>query len=144
MFMVKITSNKGFTLLELILVVIVIGILATLAVPQFTDLAEKARAAEAINTIGAIKTAQDLYKIETNSYTSTIGDLSVTVPTSGATTYWTYSLEAGANATEWGTIAVRSSKKAPTSPPQGQNITMSWNDSTGSTWSGDHKGRPAN
>ena len=46
-------NKKAFTLLELLMVVIIIGILATLAVPQYQNFREKAIAAEAIRICGA-------------------------------------------------------------------------------------------
>ena len=46
-------NNKAFTLLELIIVVLIIGILATWAMPQYEKFREKAIAVEAINIIRA-------------------------------------------------------------------------------------------
>jgi len=59
--------NAGFTMLELIMVIIIIGVLAALAVPQYVSFVEKARAAEAINYIGAIKSAEIAYAAENSS-----------------------------------------------------------------------------
>jgi len=53
--------KKGFTLLELLIVVIIIGILATVALPQYTTTIEKARSAEAVINVGAIRLALDRY-----------------------------------------------------------------------------------
>lgn len=78
--------KKGFTLLELIIVVIIIGILVSLAIPKFTGTVEKAKCAEALGVMDALKGAQMRYKAENGSYTSnclvasTDLDTSYTVP----------------------------------------------------------------
>ena len=53
--------KKGFTLLEILIVVIIIGILASIALPQYTATIEKARSGEAIINIGSIRVALDRY-----------------------------------------------------------------------------------
>ena len=61
-------EKRGFTLLELTIVIIVVGILAALAMPRFIQIAERARSAEAINALGVYKRAQIRYFTEHNSY----------------------------------------------------------------------------
>lgn len=53
--------KKGFTLLELIIVVIILGILVSIAIPRFIGTRAKARAAEALNTLGSLRAAQIRY-----------------------------------------------------------------------------------
>lgn len=53
--------RKGFTLLEVLIVVIIIGILATIALPQYVSTIEKARSAEATSNIGALRNSMDRY-----------------------------------------------------------------------------------
>ncbi|MEK6727608.1 MAG: type IV pilin-like G/H family protein [Candidatus Omnitrophota bacterium] len=79
--------RKGFTLLELIVVIIILGILATLGFTQYTRVVEKGRTAEAKTILGTIRSAQEAYKLENGVYTGTIGNLSVEVPTTCATTH---------------------------------------------------------
>ncbi len=59
--MFKRNRKFGFTLLELLIVVIIVSILASVALPQFGKMTRRAKASEAINTLGSIFTAESLY-----------------------------------------------------------------------------------
>ena len=72
----------GFTLLELLIVVIIIGILATIAVPGFVRFTRRARAADGQNMVGAIMTGLQVYYLERARYTNVTTELDMTIPTS--------------------------------------------------------------
>ena len=74
--------KKGFTLLELIIVVIIIGILVSMALPKFISVAEKARAAEGKGMIGSLRNAQLRYYAQNSKYTAAMADLDIAMTAS--------------------------------------------------------------
>lgn len=64
-------ARKGFTLLEVLIVVIIIGILAAIALPQYINTIEKARSAEATSNIGALRSSMDRYWYDQSAIAAT-------------------------------------------------------------------------
>jgi type IV pilus assembly protein PilA len=50
-------NSQGFTLIELMIVVAIIGILAAIAIPQYQDYVTRSRWADAVSTVGNLKTS---------------------------------------------------------------------------------------
>ncbi len=77
----------GFTLVEIVVVIIIVGILAALGFTQYTKVVEKGRTAEAKSILGALRTAQQAKHLETGAY-ATVPNLPVEAPSSCANTHY--------------------------------------------------------
>jgi len=69
--------KKGFTLIELMIVVAIIGILAAIAIPNFLRFQLKAKSSEGKTNLAAIRTAEQSYYSEFGSYISADPDPAV-------------------------------------------------------------------
>ncbi len=64
-------DNRGFTLIEIMVVVIILGILASIIVPRLTGRTEQARITKAKVDIKNIESALELFKLDNGFYPST-------------------------------------------------------------------------
>ena len=64
----KLRSKKGFTLIELMIVVAIIGILAAIAIPNFLRFQAKSKQSEAKTNLGGIYIAEVAYQAEKDGY----------------------------------------------------------------------------
>lgn len=65
------TDQRGFTLIELMVVIVILGILAGFIGPKLMGSSERARRAKAQSQIAAIETALKMYKLDNGAYPST-------------------------------------------------------------------------
>jgi prepilin-type N-terminal cleavage/methylation domain-containing protein len=69
----KLRNSKGFTLIELMIVVVIIGILAALAIPRFTQASGRAKEKEADGILKQMYTLQQTYKADKGTYATSLG-----------------------------------------------------------------------
>lgn len=75
------SAVKGFTLYEVVFTTILIGILASFAIPRYTMSTERTRLGEGIQILEALHKTQNIYNFENNAYTNVLGNLDVSFPT---------------------------------------------------------------
>ncbi|MBO7912593.1 pilin [Vibrio splendidus] len=85
----KRTNQKGFTLIELMIVVAIIGVLSAIAVPAYKDYVSKSEASSALATLKSLQTPAELTFQEEGSLSSAISALGVS---SGSNTLGTLSI----------------------------------------------------
>ena len=73
-------QSQGFTLIEVMVVVVILGILAAIIVPKVMDRPDTARLVKAQSDIRAIESALNLYKLDNFNYPSTDEGLEALVP----------------------------------------------------------------
>jgi prepilin-type N-terminal cleavage/methylation domain-containing protein len=92
-----IRNTKGFTLIELMVVILIIGILAALAIPKFTNASAKAKFAEAPTVLAAWQNAQ-IARIAETGLAGAVGDLVFDAPNNAETKWIDYRERAGSAA----------------------------------------------
>jgi type IV pilus assembly protein PilA len=89
----QLKGQKGFTLIELMIVVAIIGILAAIAIPNFLAYQARAKQSEAKTNLGGIYTSQVGYFGEFNDFQSNFSTLGFQI--AGSTSRYNFSLGAG-------------------------------------------------
>jgi len=82
--------KKAFTLVELIAVVVIIGILATIAIPQYANLKERSYGAEAWVNLGMLLNGEKAYYLDHDSWEYNINSLPVDNPNSSSSRRFNY------------------------------------------------------
>lgn len=73
-------STKAFTLIELLVVVLIIGILASVALPQYQKAVEKARAAQALTMLRSVVQAIESYYLANGTDFTSFDELTIDIP----------------------------------------------------------------
>ena len=83
-------TQRGFTLIELMIVVTVLGILAMIAYPSYSDYIKRGKIAEAASQLGQWRTKMEQYFLDNRTYLDSAGNCGVPAPSGGDIKYFTY------------------------------------------------------
>ena len=144
-------NSTGFTLTELLMVVVILGILAAIAVPRFFPQAEKSRVSEALGLLSAIRQGEESYLLDFGTYCRPIGGAPAcnggwgglgiddpNPPSASAARYFTFAFNPAPTATTFTVVATRNTVNDPRSLYRTTTITI---DQTG-TYGGTHPFKP--
>ena len=106
----SIRDNKGFTLIELMIVVVIIGILAAIAIPKFSNVSKSAKEAEAGPVLKQICTLRGTYFERFDAYPANVA--AMTAVGWDATASWKYYSAFDVNAAGLATATTRSATVA--------------------------------
>ena len=80
-------KENGFTMIELLIVIIITGVLFSIALPSFLNQANKAKESEAKTYIGSINKAHQAYFVENTRFTTNIEALGIGITTAPTNNY---------------------------------------------------------
>ncbi|MBY0452014.1 MAG: prepilin-type N-terminal cleavage/methylation domain-containing protein, partial [Bdellovibrionaceae bacterium] len=72
-------NNKGFSMIELMVVVAIIGVLAAIGIPQYSKFQAKARQSEAKLSLAALFTAEESFRQEWNQFSTNLNNIGFSV-----------------------------------------------------------------
>jgi len=117
------SRKTGFTLVEILIVVVILGILAAIVIPQFTNASESAKASSLVTQLQSIRSQLELYQVQHNGaypdlvnsdpqweqftqYTNTDGDVSATKDVDAGFKWGPYMQQPPANGFQNGSTTV--------------------------------------
>ncbi len=116
---------RGFTLIELMIVVVIIGILASIAYPSYISHVQKTRQADAQGEMMTLANAMEMHKAKNFSYKN--ASIASLAPKLSSSTFYTYTLNLGADNQTYTITATPKGMMAGTGA-------LKWSSSGGGDW----------
>ena len=88
-------SERGFTLIELMIALVIAGVLVAVALPNFLDSMRKGRRSEAFSALASMQQALERRRSNNPSFSATLADLGITSSTTRPGSYYTIAVDAG-------------------------------------------------
>ncbi|HOX22816.1 MAG TPA: prepilin-type N-terminal cleavage/methylation domain-containing protein [Elusimicrobiales bacterium] len=101
-------NRKGFTLVELAVVIVIIGVLAAFGIPRFREAVERSKSGEAFNYLASVRAAQERYHARQASYAQVKSNLDINFPEPKYFSLW----EITCDEDDWLMILQRTGKSA--------------------------------
>jgi len=76
----RLTAASGYTLMEILFVAVILGIVVSLVVPQYSRNIERVKAGDAVKILQALREAQEIYKFDNGVYAGDVNALEVSIP----------------------------------------------------------------
>ena len=85
-------NKKGFTLVELLIVIAIVAILAAIAIPAYNSYVQRARRTDAITALEQVRGAQEMWRAERGGYSTDVAQLQTTMgaPATAISPYYTW------------------------------------------------------
>ncbi|MGA2700393.1 MAG: type II secretion system protein [Isosphaeraceae bacterium] len=106
-------TRKGFTLVELAVVIVIIGVLAAFGVPRFLKSVERSKAAESFSYLSAVRSSQERYLAQYGQYSTDLTQLDIQIPSPAYFTIGTVSAgSTGLTQNSWSLTLTRTGASA--------------------------------
>jgi len=101
-------TSRGMTLIELMIVIVIVAVLASIAVPSYRQYVLRSHRTEAKAALMNVAAAQEKFYLQNNTYTDNLSDAPPTglgIPGTTEHGYYTIAIDAGADATAFAVTA---------------------------------------
>jgi len=94
-------GKKGFTLIELVMVIVILGILAAVAIPKYYDLQNDAKSAAEKGVVGGVRAGIHTYYAQNKAWPANLDAAAASSTASKANAFFTVVLSQGGITSEW-------------------------------------------